>query len=212
VERRRGRLFIPLESRAPPARSWSVAGTSQVGVLDGLVARVLAEYPYRFSRATTSEEQADAFRLRGQAVGRDADRDGYDDAAVHVIGWFDGNPVSTGRLVCPPHPLPTQDACGLVVEPRGRVVDVGRMCVAPAHQSHRHAAFIALLCRLYLEMRERGYGTACGMMSPRVRRLMRQLGLTLEELADDRPYLGEDRAPVRFTLVANGGSLGARWS
>ena len=69
-----------------------------------------------------------------------------------------------------------------------------------------------MLCRLYLEMRERGYGTACGMMSPRVRRLMRQLGLTLEELAADRPYLGEDRAPVRFSLLANAGSLGARWT
>ncbi len=181
-------------------------------MLDGLVARVLSEYPYRFSLATTAQDGADAFRLRGQAVGRDVDRDVYDDVAVHVIGWLDGEPVSTGRLVCPPHPLPTQDACGLVVEPRGHVVDVGRMCVAAAYQSHRHAAFIALLCRLYLEMRERGYGTACGMMSPRVRRLMRQLGLTLEELAPDRPHLGEDRAPVRFSLLANAGSLGVRWT
>jgi Acetyltransferase (GNAT) domain len=188
-----------------------VPGTSDVGVLDVLVARVLAQYPYRFSLATTPDEQAHAFRLRGQALGRDVDRDVYDDVAVHVIGWFDDDPVSTGRLVFPPHPLPTQDACGLVIEPRARVVDVGRMCVAPAHQSHRHAAFIALLCRLYLEMRERGYGTACGMMSPPVRRLLRQLGLTLEELAADRPYLGEARAPVRFSLLANSGSLGARW-
>ena len=188
-----------------------MAGTSEVGVLDGLVARVLAEYPYRFSVPTTTKERAVAFRLRGQAVGRDVDRDGYDDVAVHVVGWLDGLPVSTGRLVCPPHPLPTQDACDLVVEPHGQVVDVGRMCVAPDHQSYRHAAFVALLSRLYLEMRERGYGTACGMMSPQVRRLMRQLGLTLEELGPDRPYLGEDRAPVRFSLLANAGSLASRW-
>jgi hypothetical protein len=44
-----------------------------------------------------------------------------------------------------------------------------------------------------------------------MRRLMRQLGLTLEELAPDRPHLGEDRAPVRFSLIANAGSLDARW-
>jgi hypothetical protein len=188
-----------------------MADASEVGVLDGLVARVLARYPYRFTLMTTTGEREIAFRLRGRAVGRDADRDAYDDVAVHVVGWIDGVSVSTGRLVCPPHPLPTQDACGLVVEPAGGVVDVGRMCVAPEHQSYRHAAFVALLCRLYLEMRERGYVTACGMMSPRVRRLMRQLGLALEELAPDRWYLGEDRAPVRFSLLASGPTLESRW-
>jgi hypothetical protein len=188
-----------------------VPGTSEVGVLDGLVARVLAEYPYRFSLATTSQERAVAFRLRGRAIGADVDRDGYDEVAVHLVGWLDEAAVSTGRLVCPPHALPTEEACGLAVEPLGRVVDVGRMCVAADHQSYRHAAFVALLCRLYLEMRERGYATACGMMAPRTRRLMRQLGLTLEELAPDRWYLGEDRAPVRFALLANAEGLEARW-
>ncbi len=186
-------------------------GTSEVGVLDGLVARVLAEYPYRFSVAATAQERAVAFRLRGQAIGTDVDRDVFDEVAVHVVGWLDEAPVSTGRLVCPPHALPTEQACGLVVDPPGRVVDVGRMCVAADHQSYRHAAFVALLCRLYLEMRERGYATACGMMAPRMRRLMRQLGLTLEELAPDRWYLGEDRAPVRFSLLANAGGLESRW-
>jgi hypothetical protein len=188
-----------------------VAGTSQVGVLDGLVARVLADYPYRFALATTPEERDVAFRMRGQAVGRDVDRDAYDDVAVHVVGWLDDVPVSAGRLVCPPHRLPTEDACELLIEPAGEVVDVGRMCVAPRHQTYRHAAFVALLSRLYLEMRERGYASACGMMSPRMRRLVRQLGLTLEELAPDRPYLGDDRAPVRFSLLANSGSLQSRW-
>jgi hypothetical protein len=188
-----------------------MAEASRVGVLDGLVARVLAQYPYRFALATTPEECDAAFRMRGQAVGHDVDRDAYDDVAVHVVGWLEDVAVSTGRLVCPPHRLPTEDACGLVIEPAGEVVDVGRMCVAPQHQSYRHAAFVALLSRLYLEMRERGYASACGMMSPRMRRLVRQLGLTLEELGPDRPYLGEDRAPVRFALLANNGSLQSRW-
>ena len=111
----------------------------------------------------------------------------------------------------PPHPLPTQDACDLVVEPAGEVVEVGRMCVAPEYRSFRSAAFLALLCRLYLEMRERDLTVACGMMGPGVRRLLRQLGLVVDELAPDRPYLGEQRAPVRFSLLANRESLPARW-
>lgn len=184
----------------------------EIGVLDGLVARVLQAYPYRFTVATTSADKAVAFGLRGRVVGADEDRDGYDDVAVHVIGWADDVAVSTGRLVFPPHPLPTEEACGLVVEPAGQVVDVGRMCVAPEYRSYRHAAFIALLCRLYREMRDARYGVACGMMAPPVRRLLGQLGLTLEQLAPDRAHLGEDRAPVRFSLMANGTSLPSRWS
>ncbi|MGZ4596041.1 MAG: hypothetical protein ACXV3V_03870 [Actinomycetes bacterium] len=194
-----------------------------VGVLDGLVARVLSAYPYRFTVAATPAERATAYRIRFGAVlaegwaPADAFPDGlehdeYDDAAVHVVGWDGDNPVSAGRLVLPPGPLPTEQSCGLTVEPRARVVDVGRMSVVPSYQTHRHAAFIALLCRLYLEMRASGYEVACGMMSPRVRGLLRQLGLQLEVLAPDRVYWGEPRAPVRFALTVNALSLGDRWS
>ena len=45
------------------------------------------------------------------------------------------------------------------------------------------------------------------MMSPRVRSLVRLLGLQLEVLGDDRPYWGEPRAPVRFAVTVNA----ARW-
>jgi hypothetical protein len=182
------------------------------GVLDGLVARVLEGCPYRFTLATTPEERAVAYGLRGRAIGTEVDRDPYDEVAVHILGWFEDDAVSTGRLVLPPHRLPTEDACGLVVEPAGRVVDVGRMCVAPEHRSYRHAAFVALLCRLYREMRDGGFEVACGMMAPPVRGLLSRLGLTLEQLAPDRPHLGEDRAPVRFSLVANDASLRSHWS
>jgi hypothetical protein len=102
-------------------------------------------------------------------------------------------------------------ACGIVVEPAGSAVDVGRMAVVPPHQNLEHAVFVALLCRLYLEMRERGYQVACGMMSRRARRLMRLLGLELEELAADRDYWGEPRAPVRFELMASSASITNRW-
>ena len=194
----------------------------QVGVLDALVERVLRTYPYRFTLAETPAEREVAFRIRHDAVTSSGwplpsglpegqERDGYDDAAVQVVGWDGPTPISTGRLVLPPSALPTQDECGITVQPFGEVVEVGRMCVVSQYQSYRHAAFIALLSRLYLEMRSRGYAVACGLMSPRTRRLMRQLGLHLEELGEDRPYWGEPRAPVRFTLLANRASLADRW-
>ena len=104
-------------------------------------------------------------------------------------------------MVLPPG-LPTEEACGIIVQPRGQVVDVGRMCVARSHQSLEHAAFIGLMCRLYLAMREQGFLVACGMMSAPARALMRLFGLKLEILGPERAYWNEPRAPVRFSLMS----------
>ena len=195
---------------------------SNGGTLDPLVAKILSTYPYEFTLASTEAERAVGYRIRFEAAvglgwtppadGYDLEHDGYDADAVHVIGWYEDAPVSTGRLVLPPAALPTQDECGLVVEPAGRVVDVGRMSVVRTHQSYQHAAFIALLCRLYLEMRTRGYGVACGMMSLRARRLVGLLGLSLDVLGPDRLYWNELRAPVRFALTHNEVTLTDRWA
>jgi hypothetical protein len=193
------------------------------GVLDLLVARVLGSYPYTFTLPSTSQQREIAYRIRFDAVvgagwaqpeafpaGLECDE--FDACATQVIGWRDGDPVCTGRLVLPPSPLPTEQACGIAVQPSGQVVDIGRMAVARAHQGFQHAAFIALLCRLYLEMRESGLEFACGMMSPSVRRLLGRLGLRLEQLGADREYWGEVRAPVRFGLTVNAASLLDQWT
>jgi hypothetical protein len=185
--------------------------------LDALVTRMLGVSPFVYRVAEDDAERDIAYALRGSAVrergwydvelvdGRESD--GYDAHAVHVIGWDGEVPMSTGRVVLPPG-LPTEDACGIVVPPQGDVVDVGRMCVAPSHQSLEHAAFIGLMCRLYLVMREQGYDVACGMMSGPARMLMAQFGLQLELLAPERPYWNEQRAPVRFTLLSGADLLG----
>jgi hypothetical protein len=180
--------------------------------LDALVTRMLSRSPFEYRVAADDFEREVAYRLRGSAVldrgwctagdlPGGMERDGYDDRAIHVIGWDGQVAVSTGRVVLPPG-LPTEEACGIVVEPRGGVVDVGRMCVARSHQSLEHAAFIGLMCRLYLAMRENGFGVACGMMSAPARALVGLLGLRLELLGPERTYWNEPRAPVRFSLMS----------
>jgi hypothetical protein len=189
--------------------------------LDALAQRILARSGYRFTLA--DEETRDtAYRLRHEAVveqgwknddGRldSRERDHYDLRAIHVLGWDGEQAIATGRLVRPPGPLPTEEACGLIVEPQGAVVDVGRMTVARSYQGSNHSVFLALLARLYLEVRARGFDVACGMMSPRARALVRLLGLQIEMLGDDRLYWGELRAPVRFAVMINLGPLETRW-
>jgi len=180
--------------------------------LDALITRMLARSPFDYRVADGDSEREIAYRLRGGAVldrgwctasdlPGGMERDEYDDRAIQVIGWDGDVAMSTGRVVLPPG-LPTEEACGIVVEPRGGVVDVGRMCVAPSHQSLEHAAFIGLMCRLYLVMRERGYRFACGMMSPPARAMMGLFGLQLEILGPERTYWNEPRAPMRFSLMS----------
>lgn len=193
------------------------------GLLDDLAERILAASPYRFTIATDPADRSRAYRIRA-AVSTDAgwaapadfpqgmERDEFDDVARQVLGWDGDTPICTGRLVFPPGPLPTETACGLVVPPRGRVVDVGRMAVLRSHQTFGHGTFLALLCRLYREAREAGFEYACGMMAAPARGLVGRLGLRLDQLAPERDHHGELRAPVRFVLAANAAPLVQRWS
>jgi hypothetical protein len=185
--------------------------------LDALVTRMLSISPFHYRVAVGDSEREMAYRLRGSAVLERGwctaadlpggmEHDEYDDRAVQVIGWDGDVAMSTGRVVLPPG-LPTEEACGIAVEPRGGVVDVGRMCVARTYQSLEHAAFIGLMCRLYLVMREHGFGVACGMMSVPARVLVGHLGLRLEVLGPERTYWNEPRAPVRFSLMSRTSSL-----
>ena len=180
--------------------------------LDGLITRMLARSPFDYRVAAGDSDREIAYRLRGGAVidrgwyaagdlPDGMERDEYDEHAIQVIGWDGDVAMSTGRVVLPPR-LPTEQACGIVVEPPGEVVDVGRMCVARSHQSLEHAAFIGLMCRLYLVMREHGFRGACGMMSAPAQVLVGHLGLRLEVLGPDRTYWNEPRAPVRFSLMS----------
>jgi hypothetical protein len=203
-------------------RQQHTMNTDDSARLDRLVRRLLSASPYRFTVAALGDEADVAFRLRYEAVvargwlragdlEEGAEHDSYDERAVHVIAWAGDEPIATGRIVLPPGPLPTEAICGLVVEPRGEVVDVGRILVSPAAQDPSHHALRALLAYMYLEVRQRGFTVACGMMAAPVRALCRQLGLTLERLGDDREFFHELRAPVRFDLAQNVTTMTARW-
>ena len=198
------------------------ADATQRAPLDALVSRVMARTPFEYRLANDESQRELAYRIRGRAVvaqgWRDRselpaglERDEYDDRALHVLGWDGDEAICTGRVVLPPM-LPTETACGIVVDPPGEVVDVGRMCVLPGHQSLEHAAFIGLMCRLYLEMRAQGYSVACGMMSARAQALVRHLGLQIEVLGPPRTYWSEPRTPVRFSLLSGVTALDeTRW-
>lgn len=200
-----------------------MTGSDRSGALDLLAAALATRAGVRFVVAATDAERAAAYRLRRAAVtekrwqdtpqaAADGEQDTFDPAAVQVIGYRDDEAVCCGRLVLPPGPLPTETVCGITVEPAGRVVDVGRMVVAPAARSQGGGVFLALLAALYLETRARGYTAGCGMMAPNVRVLLRGLGIAHDVLGPDRPYLGEPRAPVRFDVAAHGPDVLHSWT
>ena len=188
--------------------------------LDRLAATLAARSGVRFEVASTQADRFAAYALRHAAVvergwrpdtGEPVERDRFDDRALQVVGRRDGVLICCGRLVLPPGPLPTEDACGIRVPPQGHVVDVGRMVVAPQARAPDPAVFLALLAALYLQARRLGFTIGCGMMTPTARVLLRHLGITLDVLGADRPYWGVDRAPVRFDVGLHGNTVLARW-
>lgn len=192
------------------------AGKQPLAVpLDDIARSIVQRSGLRFAIAGDEPAREAAFRLRAETAAERGwlgpERDAYDSAAVHMVGWDGVAAVCTGRIVFPPSPLPTEHECGIVVEPAGAVADVGRMVVAAPYQQPGAGSFTALLAALYLHVRARGFDVACGMMAPNVRMLTRFIGLRLEVLGPEREYWSELRAPVRFRLDLNIPTLQARW-
>ncbi|HEY3342513.1 MAG TPA: hypothetical protein VGK81_10865, partial [Anaerolineae bacterium] len=166
-------------------------------------------HPIRFRLAQTDAEREDIYRLRyitiierGWAKAEDfpmsAERDEYDDVALHIAG-FDGNLlVACARLVFPAdsRSLPTERAFDLTIEPRGCVADLSRQIVMRSHSSRQHAIFSALLARCWLEAQARNYNYICGDFTPSMIRLYRHIGLQVTVLGPSRMYWGEERMPI----------------
>jgi hypothetical protein len=99
--------------------------------------------------------------------------------------------------------LPTEAAFELVVDPVGRVVDVGRMVVSSDQRSAFHGAFAGLLASAWTTIRGRGYAHACGAYTARMIRLTRSMGIGVVPLGPPRLYWGEERFPVQLDTAVS---------
>jgi hypothetical protein len=181
--------------------------------LDRLSERLLtAAAPLRVALAVTDAERDAAYRLRyeqvvahgwapsdGLAAG--AESDAYDAGALHLVAWQGEAAAGTLRMVLPApgRRLPVEAAFDLDVEPRGAVVEAGRLVVAPQFRGDpAHRIWGALLARGWLAVRERGFAVLAGTASARMVETLRAVGLPFEILGPARPYWGEERHPVRL--------------
>jgi N-acyl-L-homoserine lactone synthetase len=129
------------------------------------------------------------------------ERDEHDPFAVQVGAWSGATLVGEMRLVLPvaDRRLPVEEAFGLDIEPRGKVVEAGRLVVAPSHRGDpSHRIWGALFARAWLTMRGLGFSLLCGAASPEMVQRLRALGLPFEVLGAPRTYWGEQRVPVRL--------------
>jgi|SRR5947207_2509789 len=178
---------------------------------DDLARKLLqAALPIRFDVARTTTELDAVFRLRcritvEQGWRRPEDmpdgleRDLYDDEdAVQLAGWDRSVLAACARVVYPGagRPLPTEAAFGIVAEPVGRVVDAGRLIVAPEYRSSQHQVLGGLAASIWRAMAARGYRWAAVAISEPMIQLSRGLGFDVKVLGTPRPYWGEERVPA----------------
>jgi len=189
--------------------------SSGLAETDAVAAQLIARAaPLRFSVAQSPVEREAVYRLRcsivlekGWAKPDDfpdgLERDAYDDRAVQIVAWDDGALAATARLVPPvsEYPLPTEEAFGLKIESRRRLMDVGRTCVAPAYRDARHRVLAGLLARTWIELRAGGCTEACGIVAPTVMRMCRGMGFHVVILGASRLVWGEERSPVLIRPV-----------
>jgi predicted GNAT family N-acyltransferase len=183
---------------------------NQLEGLDALARMLIAQAaPVRFDVASKVEEQRQIFALRYETVVEEGwvpsttypdglERDAFDDAALHIAGWQEGELVASARLIFPEadRRLPTELEFELTVQPEGAVVDIGRAIVGKAYRSSDHTLFGALLSRCWLEIRQRSYENLCGTASGWRLERYRQFGLPLRIIGPSRHYWGDERYPV----------------
>jgi N-acyl-L-homoserine lactone synthetase len=191
------------------------AATSGLDALDRLSQQLLEaarSAAIRVAVAKSSSQQDAIYLLRyrqviGDGWARPSDlpdgreRDEHDPFAIQVGAWTGASLVGAMRLVLPrpSRRLPVEKVFDVDIPPRGRVVEAGRLVVAPAHRGDAaHRIWGALFARAWLTMRGLGFNLLCGAASPAMVHRLRALGLPFEVLSPARPYWGEQRVPVRL--------------
>jgi N-acyl-L-homoserine lactone synthetase len=191
-----------------------VRATEATGLtaLDALSERLLAAAPsLRVAVAVADAERQAAYRLRHAQVIHEGwvdpadlpdglEVDAYDADALQICAWDGEALVGTVRLVFPDagRPLPVEADFDIRVEPRGHVVEAGRLVITPTYRGDpAHRAWGALFACAWLSMRARGYSVLAGAAAPRTIKQLRALGLPFEILGPARRHWGEERHPVR---------------
>jgi N-acyl-L-homoserine lactone synthetase len=184
-----------------------------IAALDRLAERLLrGAQAVLVDIARTPADREAIYRLRYEQVVGDGwarpaelsdgvERDAYDAAAIQIGAWDTDTLVGALRLVPPVggQRLPVEAAFDLDIEPRGAVVEVGRLVIARAYRGDpAHRVWGALFGRAWLSTRARGFTVLAGAASPRMVAQLRALGLPFELLAPARRHCGEDRHPVRL--------------
>jgi len=209
-----------------PGKSAEDREEDALALVDALAARAQTWVaPIRIGVAGSPREREGAYRLRYQAaidrgwrqpedLPGGLERDDYDEHAVHILAW-DGEEIVAGARLVLPKPglrLPTEEAFGIQVEPRGQVVDCGRYVVARRYTNLQHRMLAVLLARSWLEMRARGFSMACGaFVSAAMVRVYRRMGLQVRILAPPRTVWGEERYPIQFDAATSVPALTDRW-
>ena len=167
--------------------------------------------PIRFAVATSTPERTAVYRLRYDVVVEEGwvdpsalpeglEHDAFDEEAIHLVGW-DGEVIAATARLVPPRvgaALPTEDAFGLAIEPRGEVMDLGRGVVARRYRGRGHQIFFALLSMAWLETRARGFTRLCGTTAPSMLPHYSAMGFHVEVLGECRHWWGEERLPIKM--------------
>jgi N-acyl-L-homoserine lactone synthetase len=196
-----------------------------LSVMDLVARQILAGTPHiRFGTARSVEERTAIYAMRYAvavtkgwlapgALPDGLERDDFDEDALHLVG-LDGETLAASARLVFPSPglaLPTEEAFGLTIGPRGQVVDMGREIVAREYSNLRHEVFAGLLACAWLEVRARGFWRVCGVFSAPMLRLTRMMGMEIATLGPARSYWGEPRYPILFDVAASARVLTKRF-
>ena len=185
-----------------PEACSSPANSPGAAALDALAARLAAGAPFRVAPADTTELEA-VMSLRDRHV-LEAGWGERDELGLHEVAlaaWDENQLVGTIRLVLPRPALrlPIEDAFDLDIEPRGRVVEIGRLLIPPHRRGDPgHAIWGALFAQAWFQVRARGLSVLAGAASAELIARYRKLGLPFETLGPARRHWGEHRYPVRL--------------